>query len=126
MTRILNSRTLEKAQRRMIGARKLDLNLELGTGLSMSEFSTQVVTLQAKLEAYNKMVNALAQEREEIEKMERSLRGSSERILGAVAAIYGRESDEYEVAGGIKRVRARKRKPTEADSSAATGGAMGG
>jgi hypothetical protein len=113
MTRRLNLKTLEKAQRRMVGIRSLKLNLNLGS-LNLVEFSTQVENLQAKQEQYNDMVNALAQQREEIETMERSLRGTSERVLGVVAAIYGKESDEYEVAGGVKRVRVRKRKPIEA------------
>jgi hypothetical protein len=124
MTRTLTLKSLDKAQRRMVGIRNLKLELNLGKGLSMSEFSTQVETLQGKLDAYNAMVNALAQQREEIETMERSLRGTSERMLGAVASIYGKESDEYEVAGGVKRVRLRKRKPAEAtDGSAETAGA---
>jgi hypothetical protein len=112
MTRRLNLKTLETAQRRMIGARSLRLDLNLGN-LNLAEFSTQVETLQAKQEQYNAMVDALDQQREEIETMERSLRGTSERILGAVASIYGKESDEYEVAGGVKRVRVRKRKAIE-------------
>jgi hypothetical protein len=117
MTRSLNLKTLEKAQRRMVGIRSLKLDLNLGKGLSLSEFSTQVETLQAKQELYNSMVNALAQQREEIATMERSLRGTSERMLGAVASIYGKESDEYEVAGGVKRVRLRKRQPADATDS---------
>jgi hypothetical protein len=120
MTRILNLKSLDKAQRRIVGIRNLNLELNLGKGLSVSEFSTQVEILQAKLEGYNAMVNALAQQREEIDTMERSLRGTSERILGAVASIYGKESDEYEVAGGVKRVRLRKRKPAEAADNAET------
>jgi hypothetical protein len=110
MTRFLNSTALEKAQRRMVGFRHLNLKLSLGNGLSVAEFTAQVEAMQAKLEAYNAMVNELAQQREEIHTMERALRGTSERMLGAVASIYGKESDEYEVAGGVKRVRVRKRK----------------
>jgi hypothetical protein len=119
MTRTLNSKTLEKAHRRLVGLRHLNLKLNLGNGLSVTEFSTQVETMQAKLEVYNTLVNELAQQREEIETLERSLRGTSERILGAVASVYGRESDEYEVAGGVKRVRVRKRKATDTPETAA-------
>jgi hypothetical protein len=69
--------------------------------------------MKAKLDAYNEMVNALKQERESLEAMEKTLRGTSERMLGAVASLYGKESNEYEVAGGKKRGKRPRRKVGE-------------
>jgi hypothetical protein len=39
-------------------------------------------------------------------------------MLGAVASVYGRESDEYEMAGGVKRVRHRRIKTADATADA--------
>jgi hypothetical protein len=113
MSRVLTSKTLETAHRRMLGLRYLNPTLNFGNGLSVPGFTEQVETMKAKLDAYNKMVNALKQERESLEAMEKTLRGTSERILGAVASLYGKESDEYEVAGGMKRGKRSRRKASE-------------
>jgi hypothetical protein len=118
MVRILTSKALETAHRRMLGVRYLDPKMNFGNGLSVPGFTNQVEALKAKLDAYNEMVNALKQERESIEAMEKSLKGTSERMLNAVASLYGKESQEYEVAGGVKRVRRSRRKAGE---PAATG-----
>jgi DNA integrity scanning protein DisA with diadenylate cyclase activity len=119
MSRVLTSKALETAHRRMLGVRYLDPQMDFGNGLSVSSFTDQVETMKAKLDAYNEMVNTLKQEREAIEAMEKSLRGTSERMLGAVASLYGKESDEYEVAGGVKRGKRSRRKagePADADT----------
>jgi hypothetical protein len=113
MTRTLKLKTLEKAQRRISGLRYINPTINFGNGLNVPEFAIQVDTLQAKLDSYNEMVNILNQQREEIDTLERSLRGTSERMLGIVASIYGRESNEYEMVGGVKRVRRRRSKAAE-------------
>jgi hypothetical protein len=113
MSRVLTSKTLETAHRRMLGFRYLDPEMNFGNGLSVPNFTDQVETLKAKLDAYNEMVNALKQERKSLEAMEKTLRGTSERMLGAVASLYGKESNEYEIAGGTKRIKRPRRKAGE-------------
>lgn len=103
LTRI--SAILEKAQRRLNGLRYIDPNLNLGNGLSVKEIASLTEALDAKLKAHNAMVDALAKSRAEIAVLEDTLNRISERILNTIAAIYGKESDEYEIVGGKKRVR---------------------
>jgi hypothetical protein len=80
------------------------------------------IAMKEKLDSYNKMVNALKKERAEIEMMEKSLWGTSERMLGAVASLYGKESDEYEMAGGMKRVKRSRRVAGGTTEGTAIGG----
>jgi hypothetical protein len=122
MYRALTSKTLETAHRRMLGLRYLDPEMNFGKGLSVPDFTDQVETMKAKLDAYNEMVNALKQERESLDAIEKTLRGTSERILGAVGSLYGKESDEYEVAGGVKRGKRSRRKAGEPAATAQTEG----
>ncbi len=105
MTRKRKSTILEKAQRRLKGLKYLKPSMDLGNGLSAQTFASMTEALQAKLDDYNEMVDQLDQRRAEIEVLEQSLAPHAERILNAVASLYGKDSDEYEIAGGVKRVR---------------------
>jgi Xaa-Pro aminopeptidase len=94
---------LEKALRRLSGLRYIHPDLNLGNGLSVQNITEMVETLKAKLEAHNAMVDALAKSREEIDTMEDALSKISERMLNTIAAIYGKDSNEYEIVGGKRR-----------------------
>lgn len=49
--------------------------------------------------------------------MEKDLAELSERILSAVSVKYGRNSTEYEMAGGVRRSERRSRQPKESNAS---------
>lgn len=104
MTRQRKSPVLETAQRRINGLKYLNPNLDLGKGLSLEQFTTLADELDAKLTDYNDTVASLDSKRSAIEALEERLRKLSERMLTTTASLYGRDSDEYEMAGGVKRV----------------------
>ena len=103
MTRKRKSDVLTTAQSRLDALRYLNPTLDLGNGISMQNFSSLTEELRAKLTAYNAMVDLFDERREEIEKLEAKLKPKSERMLSAVASIYGKDSEEYRMAGGTKR-----------------------
>lgn len=107
MARTRSSQILEKAQRRLNGLRYLNPNMDFGNGLSVENFASITEEVQTKLDDYNATIASLDQRRAEIATLEQTLQNLSERMLGAVASVYGKESDEYEMAGGVKRVRQR-------------------
>jgi hypothetical protein len=114
MTRQRKSPVLETAQRRINGLKYLNPSLDLGKGLSLEQFAALADELDAKLTDYNDTVASLDSKRSGIEALEERLRKLSERMLTTTASLYGRDSDEYEMVGGVKRV---SRKSTAAPKS---------
>lgn len=105
MARKRKSLVLEKAKRRLKALQALNPDLDLGNGLNLATYAAAIEELQARLDTYNATVERLAQSRTEIEQIEQDLAPEVERMLSAAATIYGKNSDEYEMVGGKKRVR---------------------
>lgn len=112
-----SSRILNKAQRRAASIQSIDTALNLGTGLTVQTYSKHIADLQAKVNSYNKSLSDVDALQNEISEAEQFLRDYSEQMLLGVAVKFGKNSAEYEKAGGIKK-RDRKR-PTRKAAVAA-------
>jgi hypothetical protein len=97
-----SSRVLEKAQRRLTGVQSIDEQLALGQELSTSNYSTHITTLRDKLNAYNKAISDINALRSEVDEAERFLAQYSEQILMGIGGEFGKDSREYEKAGGVR------------------------
>jgi hypothetical protein len=94
------SATLEKAQGRLRGLRTLLAALQLGNGLTLQNYAALIEAVNALLEAHNLALAEADRTRIEFAEMEAALSALSSRVLSAVAATYGKDSKEYELAGG--------------------------
>lgn len=103
-----SSDTLERAERRMAGLRSIQHSLDLGNGLTLEAYFQVIETTRRKLAAYNTALSAIDQTYAEMLESEKSLSELTERMLLGVASKYGRNSNEYEMAGGSRRVRRRR------------------
>jgi hypothetical protein len=117
MTRQRKSPVLETAQRRINGLKYLNPNLDLGKGLSLEQFAALADELDAKLTDYNGTIASLDSKRSDVEALEERLRKLSERMLTTTASLYGRDSDEYEIAGGVKRISRKSTTPPKSTTS---------
>jgi hypothetical protein len=107
-----SSDVIDKAQRRLAGLRSIDLNLNLGNGLSTDTFAALIADSQHKLEAYNTALSIVDQTYSNILQAEKALSEYSERMLTGVSSKYGRYSNEYMMAGGTPR-RTTRRRPAQ-------------
>jgi hypothetical protein len=103
-----SSRILEKAQRRLTGVQSINEMLILGQDLSTLNYSQHIATLRDKLNAYNKAISDINALRSEVDDAERFLAQYSEQMLMGIGGVFGKDSHEYEKAGGV-RTRDRKR-----------------
>jgi hypothetical protein len=94
------SATLEKAQGRLRGLRTLLAALQLGNGLTLQNYAALIEAVNALLEAHNLALAEADRTRIEFAEMEAALSALSSRVLSAVAATYGKDSKEYELAVG--------------------------
>jgi hypothetical protein len=97
------SRVLEKAELRSAGLKAIDPNIDFGDACSLQNLSQQIEKLRSQLEAYNTALAALDYSRIELDQMEKNLASFSEKMLLGVACKYGKDSNKYMMAGGVRK-----------------------
>ena len=97
------SKVIEQAQIRSDGLGTIDINLDLGNNLTLPNYNTVIHQTEAALDAYNKALAAADAAANVLQKAEEDLNDLSERMLVGVAAKYGKDSYEYEMAGGTRK-----------------------
>ncbi|PMB51728.1 hypothetical protein CEN39_13640 [Fischerella thermalis CCMEE 5201] len=97
------SPVLEKTEQRVIGFKSIDSNLDFGDSISLSYLTELTGQLRNKIDKYNMMLTALDTAKAEIETLEKTIRETSERLVSGVVLKYGKDSREYEMAGGVRK-----------------------
>ena len=106
------SEVIAQAQRRLAGMKSISDKLDLGNGCSIATVETKLNDARKKLEAYNTLLSKASAAANEFERAEKELSGLSKKILLGVAMKFDRESDEYEMVGGVRpSERKRSRRP---------------
>jgi hypothetical protein len=93
----------ESAITRLAALKSINASMDLGNGLTVAIYENAVNDLRSKIDRYNTELSNLDEKRNQIEVSEDALKDLSERILAGVASKYGKNSDEYEKAGGVKK-----------------------
>jgi hypothetical protein len=97
------SRILEKAQLRSSGLKAIDPNIDFGNANNLKNLTEQIDQLRTKINSYNTALSVIDASKTDIEQLEKSLGALCERMLLAVAVKYGKDSSEYEMAGGVRK-----------------------
>lgn len=103
-----SSRALEKATVRFDGIKSVNPKLDAGGGFTAPGYEKAIVQLRADISAYNTVLSTVDALQNRIADSEKEVSEYSERMLLGVAARYGKDSNEYEMAGGVRK-RDRKR-----------------
>lgn len=109
-----SSAIAESAQERLTGLGSIDPALDLGNGLTVAAYREAIQDVRAKLTAYNALLSKVDDANNALRAAEKELRSLSERMLAGVAARYGKDSSQYEMAGGTRKSeikRSRKKTP---------------
>ena len=109
-----NSTTLEAARQRLAGLKAITPAPDFGSALSLDGYEQEINAYSTKLDKYNESLSALDGLQNELDAAETNLNDKSKRMLAAVGAHYGTDSDEYEKTGGTRsseRKRPTKKKP---------------
>jgi hypothetical protein len=107
-----SSAALEQAIRRSAAMRSIDENLDLGNGLKLADYDQLIQTVRGDIATYNELLSDSDRAGSAVKDGEKQLRDLSERMLIAVAAKYGKNSYEYEMAGGTRK--SERKKPSRA------------
>ena len=97
-----NSTSVTFAQDRINSLASIDGKLDLGNSLTLAAYEAKKEAVKKKNDTYNTKLSELDGLLNEIETDEGALDELSTRMLAAVGVKYGKDSDEYEQAGGTK------------------------
>ncbi|MEH1998890.1 MAG: hypothetical protein V7L00_09100 [Nostoc sp.] len=96
------SRVLEKAELRSAGLKAIDSNMNFGDNCGLQNLTQSIEQLRAMLDAYNIDLAMIDFSKTKIDEMEKTLNNLTDKIVRGVAFKYGKNSSEYEMAGGIR------------------------
>jgi hypothetical protein len=104
------SRVLNRAEKRFASVQAIDLRFDLGEGVTAAAYDQMIRELRQALVIYNRALSRIDALYNHVVETERRLAGLSERVLLGVAYRYGKDSEEYEMAGGVRRRKQRGRR----------------
>lgn len=113
------SLTIDKAQSRQAALLSVSAKLDFGNGLTSAAFDKLLNETRAAQKAYNTQLSQLDQSYNEFQRLEKALADMSERMLTGIATQYGKDSNEYEKAGGTRKSERRRSKRTTPKASVA-------
>ena len=115
-----SSTILAKAETRLAGLKSIDPKLDLGNGMSAAAFEREISTMRRKLAEYNVLLSKADEASNELELLDRKISDLTSRMLAGVAMNYGKGSNEYEMAGGVRTGDRRRRRQPAAGAEAVT------
>ncbi|MEH1811963.1 MAG: hypothetical protein V7K26_03500 [Nostoc sp.] len=96
-------RALEKAELRMYGLKAIDPSMDFGDARSLQNITQIIQQYRSKIEAYNTTLAVIDSYKNEMKELETTLSDLTEKMLLGVAFKYGKDSHEYEMAGGVRK-----------------------
>jgi hypothetical protein len=117
----VNSHVVMTAQLGIDKLRSIDPKLDLGNGLTLDKFVSNVQTIQTAIAKYNTTAAELVNMNRAMREQEAVLRKDLKRLVMGVGAKYGEKSTQYETVQKLWR-----RTQRTSGSTAATKGAIEG
>jgi hypothetical protein len=96
------SRILEKAELRSAGLKAINPTLDFGDVRNLNNMTQLIEQLRTKIDSYNTALAVIDSSKIEIEELEKNLSDITEKMLIGVAFQYGKDSREYQMAGGVR------------------------
>ena len=84
------------------------IKVDLGNGLTAKAYSKEITALRNQIITYTTPLSKADGMKNQIKKQEAVVRDWNERILAGVASKFGKNSDQYEMAGGVKKSERKK------------------
>ncbi|MBG1267064.1 hypothetical protein [Nostoc sp. WHI] len=97
------SRVLEKAVLRSASLRAIDPSMDFGDARNLTNLIELMAQLRTKINEYNTALTVVDSYKSEIDELEKTLNNLSDQMLLGIAFKYGKDSSEYEMAGGVRK-----------------------
>ena len=103
------SMVIDKARSRQAALLSVNAKLDFGNGLTTAAFDKVLDDTQKSLKAYNTLLSEIDRAYNSFQDLEKSLADMSDRMLTGIATQYGKNSNEYEMAGGTRKSERRRK-----------------
>ena len=100
-----------EAFNRLAALKSISPTLDLGSGLTVVAYDAAMIAFRQKLDDYNMTLSQVDEKYNLVQAGEKSLKEFSERMLAGVGVKYGKDSNEYEKAGGVRK--SERKKPSK-------------
>jgi hypothetical protein len=97
-----SSRILEKAQFRVAGLKAIDPNLNFDETCNLKNLTQLIEQFHNMLDDYNAAIAQIDSSRKKLDELEKTLSKVSDKMVVGVGFKYGKNSNEYELAGGVR------------------------
>jgi hypothetical protein len=94
---------LDISKSRLAAIKSISPSLDLGNGITATGFETSIENFSASLAAYNTVLSSVDELYNKCIANLSTMRDLNERVLSGVASKYGKNSNEYEMAGGKRK-----------------------
>jgi len=111
------SKIITSAEVRLASIQSIDPNFDLGNGNTAVAYQAAIDSTQDSLDTYNTLLSTVDEAYNNFLLSEKALKDLSEAMLIGVAAMYGKDSNEYEQAGGTRK--SERKRPVRAQDDAA-------
>jgi len=106
--KLVRVRDLEKGTTRLSAVKSIDATLDLGNGITIPNYEAEIKALATKVDVYNTTLSTIDDLYNECIAQIEVLKDWNERVLTGVATKYGKNSSQYEMAGGKKKSERRR------------------
>ena len=97
-----SSPVLDLVHKRVSGMKQINPSPTFANNVSVTGLEQRAQSIEAKLDQYNGLLAQADALLNSIRAEEKEARTYSGRVLAAIGAIYGKDSSEYEMAGGTR------------------------
>jgi hypothetical protein len=105
------SAVFETSRQRFAGLKSVTPAPDFGGNLNEAGFQAVITDFTTELDSYNQNNAALDEQQNRVDAKEEKLNDYNKRILAAVGAHHGPDSNEYEMVGGTRLSDRKKPKP---------------
>lgn len=101
--KLVSVKAYDIAKARLAGLKSIDPNLDLGNGLTVDSYEKAITIYSGDVGQYNTTLSTVDDQYNSCKESLLVLKDQSERMLTGVASKYGKNSSQYEMAGGKKK-----------------------
>ena len=118
-----SSQVIADALERLANLKAIDPNLDLGNNLTVAAYEAKIAETQTSQDTYNGKLAQADAAGNDFNADEKELRDMSSQMLSGVKVKFGRDSNEYEMAGGTRL--SERKKPKKKGGEEPGGGGEG-
>lgn len=94
---------MAKAKKRIAAVKTVSSGFQISQSITLLDFENKITKLNDQLDKYNGLLGEADELSNQIDLLELEVKDLNERLLLSVGSNYGKDSNEYEKAGGIHK-----------------------